>query len=573
MDLNTFLEHFDTIAEAPGGIAKLKALILDLAVRGKLVPQDPEDEPASTILDKIAFGKRAVVKQAKSEKSKLLNDQKTETLFELPKSWQWAKLNDLTSLITDGEHATPARVSRPGVPLGTAKNIRDGFLDFSNTDYVSFETAEKCWKRCRPTHNDILMVCVGATTGRLCLVKQPPDFVIVRSVALIRPFENLVYPEYLALAINSPVGQSEVWGNVKQSAQPCLYINKMQILSLPTPPLAEQKRIVEKVNELMALCDRFSAAKQTRDDLRQKLRGSAIAALMNAETDEALEKSWAIVRDNWHTLSQDPKDVDELRQPILKLALQGKLTSPIFSKVVLEELIERFIAERLSLYLSEQDKNKILLELDKTYKRLEEKDSQLTIAARCICDFITKGTTPANNELLSRGEIPYIKVYNIVEQELNFFYKPTYISREVHETKLKRSKVLPGDVLMNIVGPPLGKVAIVPDTFQEWNLNQALAIFRPLPSVNERFLYYALSCYATLKTVLNETRGTAGQDNLSLEQCRDLQIPVFTVEDQGRIVAKVDELMQMCDQLEANLCQSQQRAAALAASAISHLTI
>jgi type I restriction enzyme S subunit len=126
---------------------------------------------------------------------------------------------------------------------------------------------------------------------------------------------------------------------------------------------------------------------------------------------------------------------------------------------------------------------------------------------------------------------------------------------------------------MNIVGPPLGKVAIVPDTFQEWNINQALAIFRPIPLVNRKFLYYALSCYVTLKTVLNETRGTAGQDNLSLEQCRDLQIPLFTLEDQERIIAKVDELMQLCDQLEESLRQSQQRAESLAASAISHLTI
>ena len=96
-------------------------------------------------------------------------------------------------------------------------------------------------------------------------------------------------------------------------------------LEVLLPPLAEQKRIVGKVDELMALCDRLAAAKQTRDDLRQKLRGSAIAALMNAETDEALEKSWAIVRDNWQTLSQDPKDVDDLRRSILQLAVRGKL--------------------------------------------------------------------------------------------------------------------------------------------------------------------------------------------------------------------------------------------------------
>ena len=101
------------------------------------------------------------------------------------------------------------------------------------------------------------MVCVSATTGRLCLIKEPPDFVIVCRVALIRPFENWVYAEYVALVINSPLIQSQIWGNVKQSAQPCLYINKIQILTLPLPPLAEQKPIVAKVDEWMALCDRL----------------------------------------------------------------------------------------------------------------------------------------------------------------------------------------------------------------------------------------------------------------------------------------------------------------------------
>lgn len=144
-------------------------------------------------------------------------------------------------MITDGEHATPPRVLTPEIPLVTAKNVRNGYLDLTNTDFVSYATAAKCWQRCEPMHNDILMVCVGATTGRLCLLKQPPKFTMVRSVSLIRPFENYVYPEYIAVAIKSPFGQSQIWSKVKQSAQPCLYINKIQSLAISIPPLAEQQ--------------------------------------------------------------------------------------------------------------------------------------------------------------------------------------------------------------------------------------------------------------------------------------------------------------------------------------------
>lgn len=121
---------------------------------------------------------------------------------------------------------------------------------------------------------------------------------------------------------------------VTGTAQPKMNQAKMNSIPVPLPPLTEQKRIVEKVDELMTLCDRLAAAKQTRDDLRQKLRGSAIASLMNAETDEALEKSWAIVRDNWHSLSQDPKDVDDLRRSFLQMAMQGRLVRQDTNRVV-----------------------------------------------------------------------------------------------------------------------------------------------------------------------------------------------------------------------------------------------
>jgi type I restriction enzyme S subunit len=274
-------DNWQNLSQQPGDVDSLRKSVLQLALRGKLVPPDYTDESASVLLGKISNSKKELVQQGKIKKSALFSKPlvEQEQFFELPKTWKWARLDDITLSITDGEHATPPRVSNPEVPLGTAKNIRDGFLDFNNTDYVNTETAEKCWRRCKPTHNDILMVCVGATTGRLCLIKEPPDFVIVRSVALIRAFANFIYPEYVALAINSPLLQQQVWSNVKQSAQPCLYINKIQILTLPIPPLAEQKRIVAKVDELMKLCDQLEASLRQSQQRAESLAASAISHL------------------------------------------------------------------------------------------------------------------------------------------------------------------------------------------------------------------------------------------------------------------------------------------------------
>jgi type I restriction enzyme S subunit len=113
--------------------------------------------------------------------------------------------------------------------------------------------------------------------------------------------------------------------------------------------------------------------------------------------------------------------------------------------------------------------------------------------------------------------------------------------------------VRPGDVLMNIVGPPLGKVALVTDEYPEWNVNQAIAIFRPLPSFDSRFIMIVLSSSTTIAEVLKDTRGVVGQDNLSLEQVRGLRIPLLPITHQRRIVAKVDELTALSDQLETRL--------------------
>ncbi|MBE7465974.1 MAG: restriction endonuclease subunit S [Planctomycetes bacterium] len=175
-----------------------------------------------------------------------------------PAEWSTVTMEEVCDLITDGEHATPQRIPS-GVPLATAKNVRDGFLDMAHTDYVAPETAEKCWKRCKPKHGDILMVCVGATTGRVCLVKNPPDMVLVRSVALLRPSTKRIEGTFLDLFLRSPSGQMQIWGGVRQNAQPCLYLGKMSAFTIQLPPLAEQRRIVAKVKQLMAWVDALEA--------------------------------------------------------------------------------------------------------------------------------------------------------------------------------------------------------------------------------------------------------------------------------------------------------------------------
>lgn len=270
-DARFVLGNLPALTNRPDQIKLLRQTILNLAVRGKLVPQDQKDEPASDIKLQARGRGRGQVQEIIDEP------------YKLPLGWSWRAVDTVADQVTDGEHATPPRISDPQIPLVTAKNVRDGYMDYDQTDWVSVDTAQKAWRRCRPEVGDLLLVCVGATTGRLTVLRERQDMVLVRSVALIRPNAD-ASAEYLECAFRSPVVQRQIWSSVKAAAQPCLYINRIQSLLIPLPPLPEQMRVVAKVNELMALCEQLEASLTAADASCTKLLEALLA---EALTDKA----------------------------------------------------------------------------------------------------------------------------------------------------------------------------------------------------------------------------------------------------------------------------------------------
>ena len=187
-----------------------------------------------------------------------------------------------------------------------------------------------------------------------------------------------------------------------------------------------------------------------------------------------------------------------------------------------------------------------------SYKRLKE-----------LCFFITKGTTPSKTAMTAgNGEIPFIKVYNLTfDNTLDFSIDPTFVDKDTHIGFLGRSIVYPGDVLMNIVGPPMGKVSIVPDLYSEWNINQAIARFRCMDGLYNKYLAYFLGYSDTVEKMKSKAKATAGQFNLTLEICRDIQIPVLTIEEQKNIVfdieTKLSQQQKIADTIELALQQAE----------------
>ncbi len=177
---------------------------------------------------------------------------------------------------------------------------------------------------------------------------------------------------------------------------------------------------------------------------------------------------------------------------------------------------------------------------------------------RDLCELITKGTTPKSKEIYEKyeeGYIPFLKVYHIMDDgSINFEYEPSFVDYQLHNGFLSRSKVYPNDVLMNIVGPPLGKLGIVPNKYPEWNVNQAIAIYRCRELLMPRFLLYTLKSNNFLYSIVRMAVGIR-QQNLSLEQCRNVEIPLPPISLQDKFTGIVEKVESIKAQYEASLTE------------------
>lgn len=276
-------ENFYLLISDKDSIEDLNRTIIDLGISGHLTSTRIDEID----LDEIVRARiKKLIKEKTLRKRKWIDDIHATNKIDFPTRYKKVYLGNVAELITDGEHATPKRISGAPIPLVTAKNIRDGFFDLRNTDFVQNETAEKAWIRCKPRTNDILMVCVGATTGRLLVARDPVDMVLVRSVALIRLFGDLFLPEFVAYCLKSSWGYKQIWRNVKQAAQPCLYLSKISQIEITAPPIDEQKLILEKINRLLELTSKLGKNLDRQSLISTRLASTATGVITGTQIME-----------------------------------------------------------------------------------------------------------------------------------------------------------------------------------------------------------------------------------------------------------------------------------------------
>jgi len=234
----------------------MRKSILQYAIQGKLVEQRADEGTGEELYHQIQEEKQRLIKEGKIKKEKPLPKiTDDETPFDIPESWKWVRLGDILRKLTDGAHSTP-RYTEIGVPFLSVKDISSGNIDFSNCKYISYIEHDELYKRCNAEKGDLLLTKVG-TTGIPVIVDTDIEFSLFVSVALLKFSKEYLIVKFLKYVINSPHVQTQARGNTKGIGNKNWVLRDITNTIIPLPPRTEQKRIVEKIEELLLICDRL----------------------------------------------------------------------------------------------------------------------------------------------------------------------------------------------------------------------------------------------------------------------------------------------------------------------------
>ncbi len=545
------LGRFDLIAQAPNGIARLRELILRLAVQGKLVPQDPNDEPASALLERIRAEKAQLVKEGKIRKDTpppAINE--GEKPFGLPAGWEWVRFGEI-SINRDGERRPVSSIEREGRAKSYDYYGASGVID--KIDGYLF---------------DKTLLLIGEDGANLINRSTPIAFLAhgkywVNNHAHVVDTAYREVMNYLCLYINSISLESYVTG----TAQPKMNQAKLNSIVVALPPLVEQSRIVARVEELMALCDALETKGKLETGQHARLVGNLLESLANSESAHALAENWQRIATHFDLLLDRPAAVDALEQTILQLAVRGLLVPQNPADEPASTLLQKIRSEKDRLIATGQLKrDKTLLPISDAEKPFDLPKGWEWVRLNYLLLKIGAGSTPlGGREVYVSEGIKFLRSQNVWNEGLRLA-EVAYIKPETHQ-KMAGTKVLPGDILFNITGASIGRCAVVPRTFDEANVSQHVTIIRPALSTTKSYLHLVLISSHVQQTVMDVQVGVS-REGLSIGKLGQFLVPIPPIAEQSRIVARVAELHAICAQLRDRLATTAQTQSRLAETLI-----
>ena len=521
----------------------LRQKILDLAIRGKLVPQDPNDEPASVLLERIRAEKQQMVKDGKLKAKDIKNDTvifkgddnlhyeqfddgavkciEEEIPFELPEGWSWTRIQNITQICLGLTH-TPKYVES-GIPFYSVKDISSGGLDTTNPKYISAAEFEKFPDGAKPQYGDILFGRVG-TLGKPTIVNTNSPFGIFVSLGFFRKYSHEITSEFFVHWMNSSLFWDQVNMNVKGAVLTNLNTGWLSKFLIPIPPSKEQTRIVAQCEIAIRYLEEIENT------------GREISNLISAT-----------------------------KSKILDLAIRGKLVPQNPNDEPASILLERIRAEKEELIkqgkIKRDKKESVIFKGDDNsyYEKIGEEitciddflsfdipDTWTWTRLKNIGDVIGGGTPKTNNHNYWDGEIPWVTPADLSG------YKNMYIahgSRFITELGLKESsaQLLPKDSVLFSSRAPIGYIAIAENAIAT---NQGFKSVSPYISGISEYLYFCLK--RCTDDIIQRASGTTFKE-ISGSEMSETLVPIPSLNEQKKIVNRISDLFAVINNVEASL--------------------
>ncbi|HCB1113549.1 TPA: restriction endonuclease subunit S [Klebsiella quasipneumoniae subsp. similipneumoniae] len=536
------------------GIKKLRELILELAVRGKLVPQDPNDEPASELLKRIATEKAELVKQGKIKKQKPLPKiSEDEKPFELPEGWEWARLGSTVAIIRGITFPASEKHKEPSegkVACLRTANVQDS-IEWDDLLYVSESFVKRSEQFAEK--GDIVMSMANSRelVGKVAYIYNIPtgSATFGGFLSVIRPYG--FNAAFLMSVLRSPNIKSTLIDNSSQTTNIAnISLEKLNPLVISVPPIGEQNRIASKVEELMSLCDQLEQQSLTSLDVHQQLVETLLATLTDSQNAEVLTENWARISQHFDTLFTSEASIDALKQTILQLAIMGKLVPQDPNDEPASELLKRIEQEKAQLVKEGKIKKHPPVEPLGEPALLPR--SWLNIVVQDFAD-IRLGSTPDRSEKKYwNGDIPWVSSGEVANEVI--LDTKEKITPEGFKNS-STSMIPTGSLLMAIIGQgkTRGQTAIL-GIDACTNQNVAAFVFNQVLVEPEYVWIWAKSKYLSHR---GDGHGGA-QPALNGKKVRSFIFPLAPIKEQQRIVSEVKRLNDICDTLQSRLQSAQQ---------------
>ncbi|PWB20214.1 restriction endonuclease subunit S [Comamonas sp. JNW] len=538
-------QHFDTAFAAPDGIAKLRELILKLAMQGKLVPQDPNDSPASELLKLIEAEKKRLVKERKIKAPKTLTEiTASDESYSLPHGWQWVRLGAIGNIFNGNSINASEKESKyagvEGLPYIATKDVGYGFdpLDYDNGICIPVDE-----EKFRIAHQGAVLICAeGGSAGKKCgLTDRDICFgnkLFANELYGHIPSRFILYV-YLSPAFRASftAAMTGIIGGVS--------IAKFVEIPIPLPPLDEQHRIVAQIDRLMARCDALENLRNEREKKRLATHAAALSQLIDTTGNGSADEAWAFISKHFGDLYAVKENVVELRKAILQLAVIGKLVPQDSQAEPASVLLSKISQDRIRRINEGASKRQKAAPASNSEVILPKSWEKITVQ-----DFadVRLGSTPSrSNPEFWQGDIPWVSsgevANNIIRDTSEKITQSGYDSSSV-------SLIPARSLLIAIIGQgkTRGQSALL-GIEACTNQNVAALVF------NENFVSPEFAwIWAKSKYEAHRGDGRGGaQPALNGEIVRGFSFNLPPFEEQQRIVKKVDLLMHLCDAIEQHI--------------------